>query len=86
MSAPYSIGRSSTGVATVLSTTSGMPWRAPSAASASMSQTLPAGLPTLSQKMALVSSSISFSIASGESDSAKRTPMPCPGRMWANSV
>ena len=49
MSAPYSIGRSRIGVATVLSTTSGTPCRCATRASASMSQTLPAGFPTLSQ-------------------------------------
>ena len=39
----------SIGVATVLSTTSGMPCRCATCASSSISQTLPAGLPTLSQ-------------------------------------
>ena len=47
-----------------------------------MSQILPAGLPTLSQKMARVLSSISFSIASGWSDSANRTVMPWLGSKW----
>ena len=65
MSAPYSIGRSRIGVATVLSTISGTPCACATAASASMSQMLPAGLPTLSQKTARVLSSISFSIAAG---------------------
>ena len=76
MSAPYSIGRSRIGVATVLSTISGMPWLWATLASASMSQMLPAGLPTLSQKNARVLSSISFSIAAGWSLSAKRTVTP----------
>jgi len=39
-----------------------------------------AGFPTLSQNTARVSSSISFSIASGASDAAKRTAMPWLGR------
>jgi hypothetical protein len=51
-----------------------------------MSQMLPAGLPMLSQKIARVLSSISFSIASAVSDSAKRTVMPWLGRRCANSV
>ncbi len=62
MSAPYSIGRSRIGVATVLSTISGTPWRWATFAKASMSQMFPAGLPTLSQKTARVFSSISVSI------------------------
>ena len=49
MSAPNSIGRSSTGEATVLSTISGTPCACATSASASISQMLPAGLPTLSQ-------------------------------------
>ncbi len=52
-------------MATVLSTTSGTPWRCATLASASMSQTLPAGLPIVSANTALVFSSISLSIASG---------------------
>ena len=65
MSAPYSIGRSRIGVATVLSTISGTPCLWATRASASMSQMFPAGLPTVSQKTARVWSSISFSISSG---------------------
>ena len=53
------------GVATVLSTISGMPCLWATRASSSISQIFPAGLPTLSQKTARVLSSISFSIASG---------------------
>ena len=49
MSAPYSIGRSKTGVATVLSTISGTPCLCATRARPSISATLPAGLPTLSQ-------------------------------------
>ena len=63
-------------MATVLSTISGTPCLWATRASASMSQTLPAGLPTLSQKIARVWPSISFSIESGESDAAKRTVTP----------
>ena len=49
MSAPKSIGRIRIGVGTVLSTTSGTPWAWATAASASISQMLPAGLPIDSQ-------------------------------------
>ena len=54
MSAPYSIGRKSTGVATVLSTISGSYPRdlAELREASSMSQTFPAGLPTDSQNTA----------------------------------
>ena len=86
MSAPCSIGRSSTGVATVLSTISGTPCRCATVASASMSQTLPAGLPTLSQNTALVFPSINRSTASALSLAAKRTPTPMLGSTCANSV
>ncbi len=65
MSAPYSIGRSRIGVATVLSTISGTPCLWATRARLSMSQMFPAGLPTLSQKTARVFSSISFSMARG---------------------
>ena len=49
--------------------------------------TLPAGLPMVSEKTALVFSSISFSIASAWSLSAKRVVMPwrgstCASRVW----
>ncbi len=79
MSAPYSIGRSSTGVGTVLSTISGTPWRWAASAIASMSQMLPAGLPTLSQKTALVSASISRSMSAAWSEAAKRPWIPWRG-------
>src|ERR1051325_437710 len=77
-SAPYSIGRSRIGVATVLSTISGTPCRCATSASASMSQMLPAGLPTLSQNTARVLSSISASIEGGAAESAQRTGAPRP--------
>ena len=51
-----------------------------------MSQTLPAGLPTLSQYTPRVRASISFSIASARSDAAKRTVMPWFASRCANSV
>ena len=54
MSAPHSIGRHRYGVANVLSTISGRSWSWATAASASMSRTLPAGLPIVSPKNALV--------------------------------
>ena len=69
-------------MATVLSTTSGTPWRCATFASASMSQTLPAGLPIVSENTALVFSSISLSIASALSLSAKRAVMPWRGSTW----
>jgi hypothetical protein len=40
----------------------------------------------VSANTARVFSSISFSIASGLSLSAKRPTMPCRGRMWESSV
>ena len=76
MSAPYSIGRSKIGVATVLSTISGTPCACATRARASRSQMLPAGFPTLSQKTARVWSSISAAMASGRSDAANRTVTP----------
>ena len=85
MSAPWSIGRSRIGVATVLSTRSGTPCLCATAASAAMSQMLPAGLPTLSQKIARVFVDQLFDGA-GRSDSANRTAMPWLGRMCANKV
>ena len=73
MSAPYSIGRISIGVGTVLSTISGMRARCAMAASASRSQMLPAGLPTVSQNSARVLPSISASSSAGWSVLPKRT-------------
>ena len=58
-SAPCWIGFSISGVATVLSTMSGTPAAWATAATASRSTTLPAGLPIVSQNTAQVSSSIS---------------------------
>ena len=74
MSAPYSIGRSRIGVATVLSTISGTPCLWAILASASMSQMFPAGLPTLSQYTAPVLSSISASIDLGLSSLSRSGP------------
>ena len=54
ISAPKSIGRRRMGVATVLSTIEGTPCSWATRAIASMSQTLPAGSPTLSQNTARV--------------------------------
>ena len=72
-SAPCSTGRTRMGVATVLSTMSGMACRCATSASASRSQTLPAGLPTVSQNTARVFSSISASMSAAWSDFANRT-------------
>ena len=71
------------GVATVLSTMNGTPWRWAASATASMSTTLPAGLPMLSQKTAWVWSSIRASMASALSSAAKRASTPSPGRTAA---
>ena len=54
MSAPQSIGRHKYGVANVLSTSSGAPCSCARRASASMSSTLPPGLPIVSPKNAFV--------------------------------
>ena len=54
MSAPHSIGRHRYGVANVLSTISGSSCSCATDATASMSSTLPAGLPIVSPKNALV--------------------------------
>jgi hypothetical protein len=58
-SAPWWIGLSINGVATVLSAISGTPAAWATSATASRSTTLPAGLPIVSQKTAQVRSSIS---------------------------
>ena len=86
ISAPYSIGRSSIGVATVLSTTSGTPcaWATP--ASASMSQMLPAGLPTLSQNTARVVVDQQLRDRRGPIALGEPHGRPRLGSMWANSV
>ena len=86
MSAPCSIGRHSAGEGTVLSTISGTPAACATAASAAMSVTLPSGLPTDSQKMALVRSSISAAKVSGFVASAKRVVMPICGSVCANRL
>ena len=71
----------------MLSTTSGMPRRLATFASASMSQMLPAGLPMLSQKMrARVVVDQLVDRVGVHPNSAKRTPMPWLGRRCANSV
>ena len=82
MSAPYSIGRKSTGVATVLSTINGNPREWASRASFSMSQTFPAGLPIDSQITARVLSSIKGSMSSARSLAAKRASTPCRRSVW----
>ncbi|MNZ30858.1 hypothetical protein D3C78_481440 [compost metagenome] len=86
MSAPCSNGRQRIGVATVLSTISGTPWRCAASASACRSTMLPAGLPIDSQNTALVLASISASSAATSSWAAKRTSMPWRGRVWANRL
>ena len=86
MSAPNSIGRIRMGEATVLSTMSGTPWECATAASSATSQTLPAGLPTVSQYTAMVFSSIRRSMSAGASDAAKRTVMPERGSTCENKV
>ena len=64
-SAPCWIGLSRNGVGTVLSAITGTPRLCATSATAARSMTLPAGLPTVSQKTALVRSSISAAIESG---------------------
>ena len=86
MSAPCAMGLSRIGVATVLSTTSGRPWRCATSASAARSGMLPAGLPTLSQKTARVPASIIRSTSEAESEAAKRPAIPMRGSVWASSV
>ncbi|MNP54208.1 hypothetical protein D3C76_1487450 [compost metagenome] len=86
MSAPCSNGRHSTGVATVLSTISGTPWRCAASARACRSTMLPAGLPMDSQNTALVRSSISASSAGMSSWAAKRVWMPKRGRVCASRL
>ena len=70
MLAPQVSGRQLTGVAKVLSTTSGTPWRWAAAANRSISSTVSAGLAMVSPKTALVlgwnAASSSSSLASGE--------------------
>ena len=86
MSKPCSIGLSSAGVATVLSTMVAIPRERAMSAMAARSTMLPAGLPMLSQNTALVRSSISAARSSAPSPSAKRTSIPREGSVWANSV
>ena len=82
-SAPCSKGLSSSGVATVLSTMRGTPSAWATAATASRSTMLPAGLPMVSQKTARVFSSMSGAIDSARSSTAKRVSMPRVGSTWA---
>ena len=86
MSAPCSKGRHRYGVGTVLSTMSGTPWACAISATAAMSITLPAGLPTDSQNTALVRSSISFAMPSTSPGAAKRVSMPICGMVWASRL
>ena len=86
MSAPCSIGRTRIGVATVLSTISGNPRAWATCASASMSQTLPAGFPTDSQKIARVVPSINGVMSAARSVGAKRAWIPLRRSVWASSV
>ena len=76
MSAPHSIGRHRYGVANVLSIISGAPWSWATCASASMSSTLPAGLPIVSPKSSLVSSVSAPRQASSRSGSTNVSPIP----------
>ena len=70
MSAPHSIGRQLTGVAKVLSTIRGTPWRWAALANRSISSTVRAGLAMVSPKTALVlgwnAASSSSPVQSGE--------------------
>ena len=85
-SAPCSIGFRYIGVAIVLSTMSGTPWRWASSLTASRSTTLSAGLPTDSQKIALVRRRSAARCTRDGRRSAKRTSMPRPGSTWAKRV
>ena len=85
-SAPWWIGLSINGVATVLSTINGTPAACATSATASRSTTLPAGLPMVSQKTAQVRSSISASMESASSSAANRASMPRVGSTWAKYV
>ena len=71
MSAPHSIGRHRYGVANVLSTISGSSCSCAIAATASMSSTLPAGLPIVSPKNAFVFGRTARRHASGSSGSTQ---------------
>ncbi len=73
MSAPCSIGFNASGVATVLCTINGIPHPRAAAATVSISTTLADGLPMLSQKRALVFSSISASTGAAPSSVRERT-------------
>ena len=86
MSKPCWTGFSSAGVATVLSTMVAIPWARARSETAARSTMFPAGLPMLSQKIALVRPSMSFARSSGPSPSAKRTSIPMPGSVCAKSV
>ena len=71
MSAPHSIGRHRYGVANVLSTISGTPCSCATAATASMSSTLPPGLPIVSAKNAFVFGRTASRQADGSSGSTQ---------------
>ncbi len=71
MSAPHSIGRHRYGVANVLSTISGISCSCAMAATVSMSSTLPAGLPIVSPKNALVLARTACRHAFGSSGSTQ---------------
>ena len=70
----------------MLSTISGMPWRCAISASAAKSVTLPAGLPTDSQKIARVFASINFSNEAGSRWSANFTVRPYCGKRVREQV
>ena len=86
MSAPHSKGRQRYGVAMVLSTISGTPWRRAIAATASRSMTMPPGLARLSTKIALHFGVIARSKFSGSPPSTKWQVQPMRLKLMPNWV
>ncbi len=86
MSAPYSIGRSSTGVGSVLSTISGTPASCATFAIASTSSTSTFGLPSDSANTAFVFGRIAAATACGSEASTSDTAIPNRGSVWTNAL
>jgi hypothetical protein len=86
MSAPWSMGRQRYGEAAVLSTMNGTPASRATAATAAMSITLMAGLPSVSEKIALVLGLRALRKFSGSSGSTRVASMPSFLKLTASIV
>ena len=86
ISAPWSNGRNSQGVAKVLSIITGMPWRWAISEITGRSMTSRPGLPRVSPKTSRVSGRIAASKAAGSRGSTKVVDMPKRGSVWVNRL